>query len=138
MIFNKILSIFTIFILLIFSNFVYAEETRLIETQQGDSVEVSRIHYWNKVCTQIPAVVQLLVEPEHGKVKFQKISSTIGNFGGGRLMVGSLEECVGMPIEVVQVVYLPNSEFTGTDEFTVSGGPTKEQSTSVTWRVQVQ
>lgn len=138
MVFNRTSSIFIMFILLIFSNFVQAEEIRHIEIQQGDSVEVSRIHYWNKVCAHLPAVVRLVAEPEHGKVKFQKIISTIGNFGGGRLMAGSLEDCIGIPIEAVQVIYIPNTGFTGTDEFIVSGGPTKEQSTTVSWRVQVQ
>ncbi|MBE9548294.1 MAG: hypothetical protein IMF09_02720 [Proteobacteria bacterium] len=138
MIFNRILSMLTMIILLIFSNFVQAEEIRHIEIQQGNSIEVSRIHYWNKVCAHLPAVVDLVVEPEHGEVQFQKIISTIGNFGGGRLMAGSLEGCVGLPIEAVQVIYIPNSGFIGTDEFTVSGGPTKEQSTTITWRVQVQ
>ena len=45
----------------------------------------------------------LAVEPKHGEVRFQKINSTIGNFGGGRLMVKSLKECVGIPIKAVQV-----------------------------------
>lgn len=135
--FRKKIAIFEIFFLLLVSDLAHAEDMRRVDTQQGSSVELSRIHYWNNICDRIPAVVRLVVEPKHGEVRFQKIKSTIGNFGGGRLMVGSLKGCAGMPIEAVQVVYIPNSGFTGPDELTVLGGPENKLSTKVTWRIQV-
>ena len=90
--FRRRIAIFEIFFLLFFSEFAHAEDIRHVDTQQGSSVELSRIHYWNKLCARIPAMVRLVVEPKHGDVRFQEINSTIGNFGGGRLMVGSLKE----------------------------------------------
>ncbi len=135
--FRRKIAIFEIFLLLLFGGFAHAEDMRRVDTQQGNPVELSRIHYWNNICDRIPAVVRLVVKPKHGEVRFQKIKSTIGNFGGGRLMVGSLKGCAGMPIEAVQVIYIPNSGFIGSDELTVHGGPENRLSTKVTWRIQV-
>lgn len=136
--FRKIIAIFVLFFLARYTVFSHADEMRYANTQQGTSVELSRIHYWNKVCAAVPVSANLVVEPKHGEVRFQKINSTIGNFGGGRLMTGSVQECIGLPIEAIQVVYIPMNGFTGSDQFTLNGGPGNGFNKTIAWRIQVE
>lgn len=136
--FSKTATIFIIFSLLILTDFLHAEETRHAKTQQGVSVELSRIHYWKKTCSPLPISVKLVIKPQYGEVKFQEIDSTIGNFGGGKLMQGSLRECIGLPIKAIQVIYIPKSEFTGSDQFSIYGGPGSEYNKTILWNIQVE
>ena len=129
--------IFSILMALTFTELAYAD-TRHISSAQDHTVELSRIHYWaNKGCTGVPVVVQLEKIPKHGKIQFQSINSTIGDFGRGRLLLGAVNQCKGKPIQAILVEYIPDPGFTGTDEFTVTAYPENLKASTITWRVEV-
>ncbi len=99
---------------------VLAADVRSITIEPDKPVHLSNPHNWAKGCKPGWTRVTVNTYPKHGQVSVQTLTHKLGDFGGGRLIDGTLKECTGRSIRGVGLFYDPKDGYTGEDTFTVT------------------
>lgn len=84
-------------------------------TSSGTEVELANWAYWNNACEGEAFETRIISPPTSGQVEQRPGIFAIP----ARTSSGNLTGCVDKIVESVQVFYIPNTGFTGTDAITV-------------------
>ncbi|MEL7106647.1 MAG: hypothetical protein AAGM21_12060 [Pseudomonadota bacterium] len=94
-------------------------DVRSLEIPADAPVHLSNPHSWTPTCRLLETRVLVVNAPKNGRIYTQDRQHRIGDFGGGRLASGRLDDCTATLVDGFGLFYDPTDGFTGADAFSV-------------------